>query len=109
MTSLSQGVCKQQTGYPYLLWAVQAHPHLPVLATSGIEPTIKIWSPGEERIPNLLELVQAMKRNQVPSQLTPLDALSRIRSACGCPYANMNAWVSVVQRTGALCCCCIAL
>ena len=51
-----------------LLRAVQAHPHLPVLATSGIESTIKIWSPGEERLPDPRELVQSIERNQVPSQ-----------------------------------------
>ncbi|KAK9836189.1 hypothetical protein WJX81_007802 [Elliptochloris bilobata] len=44
--------------------AVQAHPHLPVLATSGIESTVKLWSPGEERACDLLAQVDSMRNNQ---------------------------------------------
>lgn len=93
---LSYGRSASSTrGNPYLAWPVQAHPHLPVLATSGIEPTIKVWSPGEERLPDPLELVQSMKRNQVLSQLMPLHALSCMRFASRSALVEMHAWVSV--------------
>lgn len=59
------GVCIFRGSQHYCRAHAQAHPNLPVLATSGIERTVKIWSPGDERASDPCSLVQAMKDNQV--------------------------------------------
>lgn len=43
--------------------AVQPHPHLPVLATSGIESTVKLWSPEGEPTTGG-NIGEAVRRNQ---------------------------------------------
>ncbi|KAL4428996.1 hypothetical protein ABPG77_006035 [Micractinium sp. CCAP 211/92] len=43
--------------------AVQPHPHLPVLATSGIESTIKVWSPEGEPTTGG-DVAEIIRRNQ---------------------------------------------
>jgi len=55
----------------------QAHPSLPVLATSGIERTVKLWSPGDEQAADARSLMQTMKDNQVcPACVNPRTPLT---------------------------------
>lgn len=100
-SAVSRSSASSTRGEPYLPWVVQAHPHLPVLATSGIEPTIKIWSPGEERLPDPMELVQSMKRNQVPSPSCDVVHLLHVR-LCACGGACMRVRV---RHIGVFHCC----
>ena len=44
--------------------AVQCHPHLPVLAVSGIENTIKLWSPEGECMPVGSRIDEIISNNQ---------------------------------------------
>ncbi|XP_001605776.2 DDB1- and CUL4-associated factor 8 isoform X1 [Nasonia vitripennis] len=46
--------------------ALEPHPHIPILATSGLDYDVKIWIPSREKIPNIKEeLRYCIKRNSM--------------------------------------------
>uniref|UniRef100_A0A8C4QNU4 Uncharacterized protein n=1 Tax=Eptatretus burgeri TaxID=7764 RepID=A0A8C4QNU4_EPTBU len=47
-----------------VLNCLEPHPHAPLLATSGLDPDVKLWSPTATGLPDLSQLSEVLKRNK---------------------------------------------